>query len=144
MNEIKEAETAIIKYVQKRGFEVELISFSNASKQKQEQSSRVKKCSSIYKLNPILKDGVIRVGRCLRHVPLENETKHPVILPKTHHIVMLIIDCYHRASGHSGVEYTLSLIRQRFWIVGARSSVHNKCFDCRRRQQKHQIYQKIA
>ena len=137
VNEIKEAEIAIIKYVQKRGFEGELISFGNASKQEQERSSRVKKCSSIYKCNPILKDGIIRVGGRLRHAPLENEMKHPVILPKKHHIVKLIIDYYHRASGHSGVEYTLSLIRQRFWIVGARSSVrniNNKCFDCRRRQ----------
>ena len=47
VNEIKEAETAIIKYVQKRGFEGELISFNNASKQEQERSSRIKKCSSI-------------------------------------------------------------------------------------------------
>ena len=76
VNEINEAETAIIKYVPKCRFEGELISFSNASKQKQEQSSPVKKCSSIYKLIPILKDGVLRVGGRLGHARLENETKH--------------------------------------------------------------------
>ncbi|XP_068720553.1 uncharacterized protein [Montipora capricornis] len=44
---------------------------------------------------------------------------------------------YHHVSGHSGVEHVLSLIREKFWIVGARSAVRrclNACVPCKRRQ----------
>ena len=59
-----------------------------------------------------------------------------MILPRKHHIVNLIIDYYHKASGHSGVDNTLSLVQQRC-IVGARARIRNivnTCFSCRRRQ----------
>ena len=68
---------------------------------------------------------------------MDSEAKHPVILPKTHHVVKLIVRYYHQAAGHSGLEYTLSLIRQRYWIINARSNIRNivnTCVDCRRRQ----------
>ena len=62
---------------------------------------------------------------------------HPVILPKEHHVVKLIIQYYHLISGHSGLEYTLSLTRQKYWIINGRSTVRsilNECFSCRKRQ----------
>ena len=83
------------------------------------------------------KSGFIRVGGRLHTALIKVDARHPIILPKKHHVVNLIIDYYHRASGHSGVEYTLSLLRQGYWIIGARSIVRNiinKCFNCRRRQ----------
>ena len=49
----------------------------------------------------------------------------------------LVISHYHLVSGHSGLEPTLSLVRQRYWIVNGRASVRrviNECFSCRRRQ----------
>ena len=96
-----------------------------------------KKSSSIYKLDPVLENGLIRVGGRLHQAPIESDTKHPAILPRKHHIIKLIINYYHQASGHSGVKYMLLLIREKFWIVGARSSVCNivnACFNCRRCQ----------
>ena len=84
-----------------------------------------------------MENGFMRVGGRLHNAPIKIDAKHPIILPKKHHVVNLIIDYYHRASGHSGVEYTLSLLRQGYWIIGARSIVRNiinKCFNCRRRQ----------
>ena len=96
-----------------------------------------KRSSSICKLDPVLENGLIHVGGHLHQAPIESDAKHPVILPRKHHIIKLIITYYHRASGHSGVEYTLSLIREKFWIAGAQSSVRNivnMCFNCRRRQ----------
>ena len=44
---------------------------------------------------------------------------------------------YHRISGLSGLEHTLSLIRQRYWIIQARVSLRriiSSCFSYRRRQ----------
>jgi len=66
-----------------------------------------KKSTSIYKLEPVLENGPIRVGGRLNQAPIENDAKHQVILPRKHHIIKLIINHYHQASGHSGVQYTV-------------------------------------
>ena len=137
--EVNEAENEIVKYVQKQTFKDELASLSGVRKNTQGTANPndLKKNSSIYKLDPVLENGVLRVGGRLKHAPIENDTKHPIILPKKHHVTKLIIQYYHHASAHSGIEYTLSLIRQRYWILGARSNVRNilnTCFSCRRHQ----------
>ena len=96
-----------------------------------------RKSSPIYKLSPRLINGLLRVGGRLNHAPLETDVKHPIFLPKHHHIAKLIVRHYHQISGHSGIEHVLSLIRQKYWIVKARVLVRrvlNDCFDCRRRQ----------
>ena len=103
----------------------------------QDKKIAVKRCGNIYKLNPFMENGFIRVGGRLHNAPVKIDARHLNILPKKHHVVNLIIDYYHRASGHSGAEYTLSLLRQSYWIISARSIVRNiinKCFNCRRRQ----------
>ncbi|XP_068738205.1 uncharacterized protein, partial [Montipora capricornis] len=139
ISEINEAENEIIKYVQKQTFKDELASLSGVGNDTRETANQnnLKKNSSIYKLDPVLENGLLRVGGRLEHAPIENDAKHPIILPKRHHVAKLIIEYFHRASAHSGIEYTLSLIRQRYWILGARSNVRNiikTCFSCRRRQ----------
>ena len=111
VTEVNEAEGEIVKFIQKQIFKGELLALS--------QINPTKKSSSIYKLSPVLENGLKRVGGCLHQAPIESDAKHPVILPRKHHIVKLIINYYHRTSGHSGVEYMLSLIREKFWIVGA-------------------------
>jgi len=136
---MKEAENEIIRYVQKQSFAKELQVLSQTTEETEQKKckSAVKKCSILYKLDPILEDDLVKVGGHLHNAPIENDAKHPAILPKKHHVVNLIVNYYHRASGHSGIEYTLSLIRQGYWILGARSVVRNivnRWFDCRRRQ----------
>ena len=139
ISEVNEAENEIVKYVQKQTFKDELASLSGVRKNTRGTANPndLKKNSSIYKLDPVLENGLLRVGGRLEHAPIENDAKHPIILPKRHHVTKLIIQYYHHASAHSGIEYTLSLIRQRYWILGARSNVRNilnTCFSCRRRQ----------
>ena len=73
----------------------------------------VKKASNIYKLDPVFDEGLICVGGHLGEAPISKDSRHPVILPKVHHVVTLITNHYHNLSGHSGLEYTLSLIRQK-------------------------------
>ena len=94
----------------------------------------MKKSSSIVKFDPTLLEGILCVGERLQKSPIE--AKHPAILPKNHHVSDLIIRHYHLVSGHSGTEHTLSLIRQKYWIIKARVSLRrilSSCFDCRRR-----------
>ncbi|KAK3739650.1 hypothetical protein QZH41_003863 [Actinostola sp. cb2023] len=143
VEETKLAEMEILKYVQRQYFHEELSTLREPKNANAEPSNQariknaVKKASSIVKLDPILVDGLIRVGGRLQQAPIDAETMHPVILPKHHHIVELIVRHHHVTTGHSGLEYVLSTIREKFWIVKARPTLRrilNDCFSCRRRQ----------
>ena len=131
VTELAEAQTAILKFIQGHTFEEEI------NVLRRNQGRKVPKQSTIYKLDPILVNGVLRVGGRLQAAPISSEAKHPAILPKQHHIVNLIILHYHDISGHSGTEHTLSLIRQKFWIISGRTSLRSvltNCVSCRKRQ----------
>jgi hypothetical protein len=137
IDEMKAAENAIVKYVQKQGFQEEICALSQGRILSDVCIATVSKSSSIYKLDPVLVAGILRVGGRLNNAPIGNDSKHQVLLPKRHHIVELIVRHYHHMSGHSGLEYVLSQIRQRFWIIQARVTIRRilkACFNCRRRQ----------
>ena len=88
------------------------------------------------KLDPVLIDSLIRIGGRLHRAQID-DARHPIILPKNHHVVNLITKFYHHISSHSGLEHTLSLIRQKFWIIKARPTIGrilNGCISCRKRQ----------
>ena len=124
VEEMDLAEKEILKNVQRESFPEEVLN-----------PSLIKKSSTIVKLDAKMIDGLLRVGGRLRHAPIESETKYPIILPKQHHVTELLIREYHEKCGHSGLEYVLSQLRQRFWIIKARSSilrVLDSCFSCRR------------
>ena len=94
------------------------------------------KKSKLASLNPILVDGVVRVGGRIRNGPLPFEAKHPMIVPKEHPIAELIVRYYHKVLGHAGREHVLCTLRQYYWVPHGRSLVrrllHN-CIDCRKR-----------
>jgi len=73
---------------------------------------RVKKSSSIVKLDPILVGGIMCVGGRLHNLPIGQDAKHLTLLSKDHHVSELIMCFYHLISGHSGLKHMLSLIRQ--------------------------------
>lgn len=72
-NDISEAEISIIGFTQQERFHNEFYVLSSGK-------CGVKKDSTIYKTDPVLEDGLLRVGgRLIKAATLE-ETKHPVIL----------------------------------------------------------------
>ena len=128
VSDMIKAEKSVLKYVQRQHFAEEISSL---------KKGQIKKSSAIYKLDPKQVDNLLCVGGRLRYAPIPDEAKHPAILPRNHHIVGLIVRHYHLTSAHSGLEHMLSLIREKFWIVGGRAAVKKalrECFDCRRRQ----------
>ena len=130
--ELNNAEFEIFKYVQSRCFKEELGCLRQANQQA--TSSVWKKSSNIFKLDPTLIQGLIQDGGRLQRAPINTDAMHSVILPKKHHVVKLLIQHCHHVAGHSGLEYTSSLTRQRYWIINARSAVRNilnECFSCR-------------
>lgn len=141
VQELSDAESEIIKQVQEKHFKEEINCL-----RKGEQTKISKKSSHLLKLDPEIRNGLLCVGGRLQQAPVNEAARHPIILPKTDHIVDLIIRHYHELSGHSGLEHTLSLIREKFWIINPRSTVRsilNNCVSCRKRQ-AHAAEQKMA
>ncbi|XP_068726425.1 uncharacterized protein [Montipora capricornis] len=145
VDEINRAEKEVLKFVQRQSFEEEMSrleqkgggSGHNSSKRSKEKELVVKKTSAIYKLAPMKIDGLLYVGGRLTQASIPNAAKHQLTLPKKQHVVDLIVRDCHLKSGHSGLEHVLSLIRERFWILKARTAVKSVlrgCFDCRRMQ----------
>ena len=77
----------------------------------------------ISKLNPQVRDGLLRVEGRIGLAPLSYELKHSVILPYKHHVTDLIIKDHHLKTSHMGQESVLSSLTQRYWILKGRSAV---------------------
>lgn len=96
---------------------------------------KLKKSSHIIKLDPVVQGGILRVGGRLHQSALPLDVKHPIILPKDHHVSTLLLRHFHQETGHSGRNYNLSRLRKRFWIPQADSAIRkilSKCVTCRK------------
>ncbi|KAI5714707.1 hypothetical protein M8J77_004136 [Diaphorina citri] len=118
--DLEVAESTLLKAVQKEKFSDELRAIE-----------RQEPCSpSIRKLKPFVLDGVLRVGGRLGKSNLGFESQHPALLPKKHHVTNLIIDHVHRKNLHTGPHLLLAILRQKFWILSARSVVRQRVQAC--------------
>lgn len=127
VKELMQAEVEIIKFCQHRAFTEEIAALK--------MGSAVKKSSPLHKLSPVLQDGVLRVGGRLSRSAMPEHAKHPAILPKHHYVTQLIIRQIHEDTGHSGRNYTLSHLRQQYWVPSANTAIRRlvaKCVVCRR------------
>ncbi|XP_031438690.2 uncharacterized protein LOC116224090 [Clupea harengus] len=106
VEDLKGAENAILTYVQRQSFPQEISML-------QEGASCVRKGSSIYRLDPMLDGGILRVGGRLRRSAMPEERKHPAILAKDHHVSTLILRYIHAQTGHGGRNHMLSQKEQR-------------------------------
>lgn len=128
MNEIRYANTTIIKYVQSQCYATELHNLKT--------KGTVNNNSKILKLNPRLdENGLIVVGGRLRNSYLNHSTKYPIILPQKHRLSELIIEEAHQATLHGGVRVTLNYLRQKYWIPGGLNIIKGqlrRCVKCAR------------
>ena len=86
-------------------------------------------------LNPEFKDGLIRVGGRLRNSLLQDDEKHPIILPSDSRLAHVIIAYYHQLTLHGSIQLTLACVRKMFWIVKGKLKVKSfvrSCVTCRR------------
>lgn len=81
-------------------------------------------------------DGVLRVGGRLSQSSLPNSVKHPVIIPKDHHITRMLIAHHHERIQHQGKGLTINEIRANgYWIQGINRAVASyirQCVTCKR------------
>lgn len=126
VSELQESEEAIIRCVQREHFR-EFMS---------EDARHKLKNSPLHKLDARLSQtGILCVGGRLSNAPLREGMVHPPILPKDSHVTVLVVRYMHESNGHVGREHVLSLLRENYWVIGARSIVRKvvtQCFSCRR------------
>ena len=130
IEETRNSTQKIVQLVQRQYFPEEIESLSSGRE--------VKGHSRLVNLSPVLVEGILRVGGRIRHAPIPLDAIHPMLLPKDHPISSIIVRHYHESLGHAGREHVLSAIRQRFWILKARSLVRQilrKCLNCRKRNE---------
>lgn len=128
LKDLLEAELAIIRYCQHQRLVDEISSLLS-------EKRTVSKQSSIYKLDPTLEDGLLRVGGRLSKGAMPLEEKHPLILSKDQHISKLIIKDIHRLLACSGRNHTLSVLRRKYWIANSNAAIRkmiSQCSYCRR------------
>ncbi|CAC5426192.1 unnamed protein product [Mytilus coruscus] len=103
VTDMNEAERAVLIAIQLQVFSSEISALSHGS-------DHVKRDSYIRNLDPILDDSLLRVGGRLHESNMPMESKHPVILPKNHHL-------------------------EKYWIVNAPTAIRkliSKCVVCRK------------
>ncbi|XP_070165625.1 uncharacterized protein [Polyergus mexicanus] len=124
--ELKEAERLWIRVVQAAHFKTELqLLTTRATMPKQ---------SLLEGLHPYFdSERILRVGGRIHHSLLTEDEKHSVILPPSSKFTELVVESCHKRSLHGGVQLTLALVRQRFWIPRGRSMIKrclHRCVNC--------------
>ena len=97
MAELVRAEVAIIIAIQKEFFSPEIFLL---------QSGKHVSKGPLRKFYPIFISGILRVGGRIRNSTVDEDAKHPVVLPSGFHITKLLIKHHHIIVGHCGMSYT--------------------------------------
>ncbi|XP_044171536.1 uncharacterized protein LOC122955864 [Acropora millepora] len=131
--EVRSAEELWIKSIQSQSFPDELCHLMVAR--------RLPEPPLVRQLSIYLDDsGLMRCRGKIQNSLLNQEAKTPLLLPSKHHGVELIINDTHNRMLHSGVNTTLTAMRERFWIIQGRQTVKKsviRCVRCRRVEGKH-------
>ena len=80
-------------------------------------------------------DGIIRCGGRIHNAPLGYAAKFPYLLPKKHELTKLIVFDAHENQLHSGVNSTITQLKQKYWIPSIRQCVRSllrTCVKCTR------------
>ena len=126
--ELEKSELDLIQYVQRNNFVHEMSCI--------ERNQQIPRKSCLYRLDPIMADGLLRVGGRLDNASLAFDLKHPIILPESGQFTFLIINHVHsKVVGHCGINTTLNSLCQRFWVINAKAAVRrvvNSCVTCKK------------
>ncbi|KAL0838691.1 hypothetical protein ABMA28_016761 [Loxostege sticticalis] len=126
--ELRQSREMIIKAIQLEEFTDE-ISCLKANKS-------VNNKSKLLEFNPFLdENGVLRVGGRLRHANIDQETKHPAIIPSNTRLADLLIDEAHELTFHGGARLTTAFLRKKYWLIGGIRATKKRlrlCVKCKK------------
>ena len=86
--------------------------------------------TNLLPLKPVVLEGLIRIGGRLKNSHLSSNQKHQIILAQHHPLSTLVARHHHEENLHTGREHTLSIIREKFWIIKGKSVVRKVIKDC--------------
>lgn len=120
--------------------ESEIIQFSQRSHFGEEikvlqKGRQLSNSSQLFKLDPFIQDGTLRVGGRLNKSAMPENAKHLAIISKHSKVATLILRDIHQRTGHYERSYVLAQLRRKYWIPQANSAIRkiiNKCTVCRR------------
>lgn len=122
--ELQEARSKLIRCVQNDAFPETIKCL--------QEHHYVPKHEHLIKLSPFLDNvGVLRVGGRIQESTVPYNIKHPIIVPKCE-VAELIIREFHITYLHAGVSELFTILRQQYWIIGARNMVRSVVFKCKR------------
>jgi hypothetical protein len=75
-------------------------------------------------------EGIWRCGGRLSNADIPYNVKHPILLPRDHHLTQLIVRRAHERVLHNGVKDTLNEVRSKFWIIKCRSLLKKLIHRC--------------
>ena len=110
---------------------------AKVSRRENGEKKRALKGLPLYQPDPFVdSDGTVCVGGHLRQARLEYEENHPVLLPKSHYLVNLVVHHYYNQVHHQGCLITHKAIWQAgHWLIGGHRTVSkelNKCIVCKK------------
>ena len=76
-------------------------------------------------------DGIWRSKGRIQNADVPYATKHPILLPRSHHFTTLVVQKAHQRVHHNGAKETLTELRSKFWIIKGRSLVKKIIHSCR-------------
>ena len=138
VEDLQEAEKLLIKWVQEEAFEEQLkvLKDSNVDEDTRESEKERKKFlrknDFLVQLDPFVdQSGILRVGGRLKKSDLEENIKHPIILPKNGKIPRLVVESCHRRVHHQGRGIRTHEIRNSgYWILQCNTLVRKAISDC--------------
>ena len=144
VEDLRNAELLMIRTVQRECFtrEIEIletlkVAVNTDDRKRARQKKNVLKGSTLHRLDPFADEqGILRVGGRLHRSSISFPEKHPILLPKRHHLSRLVIHHFHEKVYHQGRRITSGAVRTAgFWTVGEHglvSKVINLCVTCQR------------
>ena len=113
VEDLKEAETVILKLYQKTEFKDAYTILSEVKTSEGQKLENRLGC-----LNPFMENGLIRVGGRLRKSSLEFGAVHPVLLSKARNVTKMILRWCHERAADSETNITLNeLISSGYWVT---------------------------
>ncbi|XP_045508116.1 uncharacterized protein LOC123703948 [Colias croceus] len=130
LQDVRKAKTAIIKYVQSTEFSADL--------EQLKKDNKLRSNSALLSLNPFLdENGILRVGGRLKNSNISEDMKHPIIIPYSGRLTELLINEAHELSFHGGAKITISILRQKYWIIKGYRATKKQlrtCITCKKRE----------
>ncbi|XP_045539877.1 uncharacterized protein LOC106715742 [Papilio machaon] len=128
---LEQAERLLIQHAQRQCFGEEM--------NRIEAGRPIQKSSRLYRLDPVIEDGVLKVRGRIEAASTPASVKRPIILDDRHTLTKLIVLRKHCAAGHANRELVINDLRQRYWIIHLRPTVRTverNCAFCRVRRTK--------